>query len=205
MRMVELRGAIACVLIAAACSKDAKPADPLPAAPAKTASTAGSGSGVAELGDIVTAVESQLGSYDRAAGHLSEEAKAIDDHLATAQTDEDRAAIKTALANTTDERTHLRSGLAAMRDTLGGLRERGRAARPGASEAQNNAIDVVQKSIQDDLEKLDKLGHDADEIEKRNAEQSAKLASLQDDADRATAKRKLDELRREKRAAEHHK
>lgn len=201
MRM--LRFAL-CVVIAAGCSKEAKPADPPPTAPAKTASS-GSGSGVAELGDIVKAIESEIESYERAADHLSEEAKAIDDHLATAQTDADRGAIKTALANTADERAHLRSGLTAMKDTLGKLRERGRAARPGASDDQNNAIDFALKSIQEAGEKLDKLGRDADEVEKRNAEQTAKLESLQNDADRASAKAKLEELQRQKREAEHHK
>src|SRR6476660_3367305 len=100
MRM--LRFALASWFVIA-CSTEA------PSPPKTAPSKAGS---AAEIVDIVSAIRSELDSYDRAAMHLGEEANAIDDHLATAKTDADRAAIKTALAYTADERTHLRRGMA---------------------------------------------------------------------------------------------
>jgi len=195
---------LALLVVVFACGRDAKPEQqPTPAPAAATAEP----SALQAKRNQARSLADEADAIDKALAELDTRVTTLDASIIAASTEAERAAARAQLDNERTTVNGLAARTAALADGVKRAREDrgaqvfGDAGAAAWSDADRRELDDAYKSAQDSGEHSVAAATRADELTKRLAKASDDLATKQNDADRAAAKAKLEELRREQQRA----
>jgi hypothetical protein len=189
-----------------ACGREAKHEEPTPATatpaveaqpPAHIAVEA-TRRDVRAITDEVDAIGKQLDELDSRVTTVG------DNYVNTAANESERVAARAKLTSATTDRAQLAARIAKLSDQATHAAHVD-VATAGLSVEDKNALDLAIITASDIRDKAEFFAKRSDELATRIAGLETTLRDKQVDADRAAAQSKLDELRREQKAAKAHK